>query len=154
MSEFMTLAISEDDYAEVFLVAFRKRVGRHGISTQNLAALIGEDHRIVRAWQAGQMKPKPHQLLSLSAILGAAFLNEILWLVRLGGVHPLNGHACFFEYGKQSANWLAELNDAALDGHIDHRERRSLIDGLAEVRVTSGMVIHQLTEPLRVVAAE
>lgn len=83
--------ISSELCQETFTDAFRRHVGRgKRWSAGDLSETSGIDERTINGYQAGEVAPSLYRLLRIAAVLGPAFMSDVLAPAGMGGVERLD----------------------------------------------------------------
>lgn len=118
-------SISAELAQETFTDALRRLVGRgKEWSVAALSEATGIDERTINSYRTGETAPCLHKLLRIAAVLGPAFVTEVLAPAGLGGVERI-GHA---ESDAQSVvrrlvGQTREILERLADGVFDHRDK-------------------------------
>lgn len=91
-----------------------------------IAERLGRSERTIEGWRYGDNPPKGDDLIGLFAVLGPAFVNEVLAQIGMGGAHFLNVDQCFRDVHVTVSRPDAKLTELGADGVFDHQDRAVL----------------------------
>ncbi|PKR55070.1 helix-turn-helix domain-containing protein [Thalassospira marina] len=102
------------------------------IGIAELAEKTGINKRTLKSYIAGDRAPVDARFFDLARALPAHFINQMLALCGYGNATPLRLSCAQIVNANHAQYELAlrmqKLSAAMLDGHIDHVERRELIE--------------------------
>lgn len=110
-------------FLEVFQDALRFHKRKSGLTSQQLADRIGVEKTTVDKWMIGESSPQCSNLMALTHVFGAEFLNEILLPFGFVGLTEIDcPETNPFRALSQINNSSAVLSMALSDQRIDHTE--------------------------------